>query len=467
MKQRASLFAAIGLLAFLQACSGGHSSAIPDVAPPASTTDTLPAEQNTDTVAPMSLTLGTTTYPTNAFMPSKTGKIQSFQIFDETSNGTISATAAATDGYRYSAVWGARPGLGTTWRASNSYLRSSYYFLMDTDLSTGAWGAIGHSLTWWQTYHPDWILYKCSTSTNAPTKLPAYDSGLPNVPLDIHNPAVVQYQIAQMAGPYAARNGYTALAADEVTYWIPATGGSGYYGCGIYSKGVFVRRYSSSTDPAWSTDVVNWAKAAHSILTTNTTLSPYHLKLIVNHPGGTMNTNEATLAANVDADMDETGFTQYGHYLTGANSTIREANWMKFMQAHGAAVLINQDWGSLTVGAAQRDYSAATYLLGNENAAAVFVTPHTGYGVETYYHPEYRAANLGSPCGEYYAGYGTLLYRKFAYGLVVVNAGGGVAYKAALPTGHTYTDLEGRSVYNPLTVNANDGYVLKTTNGCS
>lgn len=458
VKRAPALLAAAGLCAILTGCVTSRSSEL------------LPVDSNPGMVLPMSLSVGGTIYPTNAFMTAaSTGRIQSFQIFDETSNGYVTAGAAAADGYRYSAVWGVRPGLGATWRASNVNLRSSYYFLMDTDMSTSGWGGIGHSLTWWKTYHPDWLLYKCSTTTNAPTTQLAYDSGLPNVPLDIHNPAVVQYQIAQVAN-YAIRNRYTALAADEVTYWLPATGGTGYYGCGIYSKGVFVRRYSSASDIKWISDVVTWVKSARTILNTNTTFAPYHLKFIVSHPGGNISSYETTLASNVDADLDETGFTIYGKYLTSSPVWVtREANWMKFMQAHGAAVLINQDWGSLTVGPAQKDYSAATYLLGNENAASIFVSPHTGYGVETYYHPEYAAANLGTPCGEYYGGYSGALaiyYRKFANAFVVVNAGGYGTQRATLPSGHTYVDLEGRAVSNPLSVAANDGYVLKTTNGC-
>jgi hypothetical protein len=47
-----------------------------------------------------------------------------------------------------------------------------------------------------------------------------------------------------------------------------------------------------------------------------------------------------------------------------------------------------------------------------------------------------------------------------------VNAGGGVSERATLPSGHSYADLEGRTVTNPLTIASNDGYVLKTTNGC-
>ena len=405
------------------------------------------------------------TYTTTSFMPGTAGKISAFQIFDETGNGTISSGAAAADGGRYSAVWGARVGLGATWRTNNAALKSGYYLLMDTDLSTGAWGAIGHTLAWWQTNHPDWIMYAC-TAAGTPTKTPAYDSGLPNVPLDIHNPAVVQYQIAQMAGPFAARNGYTAIAADEVTFWFPGSGGPGYYPCGIYQNGTFVRRYTSATDVSWETDVVNWVKAAH------TAANNLGLKLIVSHPGGNITANEAALLANTDADMDETGFIDYGRPLMPSVAPVtREANWMKYAQAHGTAVLINQDWGTLPVDAYAKDYSIATYLLGAEQAASLFTSSHTGYGVENWL-PEYNTP-VGTPCGEYYGGatYSAaapaMYYRKFANAFVVVNAGGSGTEKAPLPAGHTYTDLEGRAVSNPLTVAPNDGYVLKTTNGCT
>lgn len=398
-------------------------------------------------------------------MPSSLGKISAFQIFDQTSNGTITAGTAEVDGLRYSSVWGARPGMGSPWRVSNSALKSSYYMLMDTDMSTSGWGAIGHSLTWWKTYHPDWIMYAC-TSTGTPTTTPAYDDGLPNVPLDIHNPAVVQYQVAQQAAPYAHRNGYTALAFDQVDFWFAGSGGPGYYPCGIYSGGKFVRRYTSKSDPNWAIDVVNWVKAAHAILHSNSTIAPYGLKMIVSHPGENITTNEINLLANTDAVLDETGFTNYGKYLMPSVAPVeREANWMRYAQAHGTAVLINNDWGSIAMGAAQKDYSIATYLLGNEQAASLFASSHTGYGIENWY-PEY-STTTGRACGEYYAGTAPgILYRKFADALVVVNAGGSGTQRAALPSGHTYVDIERRSVSNPLTIAPNDGYVLKTVNGC-
>ncbi|MFN2449873.1 MAG: hypothetical protein ABR508_08820 [Candidatus Baltobacteraceae bacterium] len=426
------------------------------------TPSTTPAPTATATAS--ATATPSSTYPTTAFMPSSRGKISAFQIFDETGNGTITSTAASNDGWRYASVWGVRPGLGSTWRNSNTALRSAYYMLMDTDQSTTAWGAIGHSLTWWQANHPTWVLYEC-TSTGTPTTTPAYDSGLPNVPLNIRNSSVVNYQIAQQAVPYAIKEGYNTLAVDEVTFWFPG-GGHGYYPCGTWSNGTFTRLYSGPNDTAWASDVVNWVKAAHAITKANNML------LLVNHPGGNITTNEASLLANVDADMDETGFTDYGKYLMPSVAPVtREANWMKYAQAHGTAVLINQDWGSITsMGASQKDYSIATYLLGNEQAASLFASTHTGYGVENYY-PEYGTA-IGSPCGEYYGGssysstHPALYYRKFANAFVVVNAGGSGTEAATLPSGHTYSDIEGRSVTSSLSVAANDGYVLKTTNGC-
>ena len=66
-----------------------------------------------------------------------------------------------------------------------------------------------------------------------------------------------------------------------------------------------------------------------------------------------------------------------------------------------------------------------------------------------------------------------MYYRKFANALVVVNPNAtgngspGPAVSYPLPAGHTYTDIEGRPVSNPLSIAAPDGYVLLTTNGCS
>ncbi len=309
-------------------------------------------------------------------------------------NGVISSTSAAQDGWRYSAVWGARSDLASIWRTNNSVLRSSYYMIMNTDQSTVYGGSIGRSLPWWQANHPTWILYAC-TAAGVPTTTPAYDSGLANVPLDISNPAVVNYQITTAAA-FAAQNGYNALAIDQVTFWFSGSGGPGYYPCGTWVNGTFVRRYSSASDPLWASDVATWVQSAHAIVRNTPALSG--LKIIVSHPGENITANEIKLLANVDADMDETGFTDYGRPTVIPVS--REVAWMQYAQAHGTAVLINQNWSGAAVSPAQLEYAIATYMLGNEQAASLFVSTHL-YGIEQW-HAEYQTLT-GTACGEYYS----------------------------------------------------------------
>lgn len=452
------------------ATSGSTPAPAPTAAPTAKPT-AVPTAQ--PTVAPIA-TPPPSSYvapATTAFMPSSWGKISAFQVFDDTGNGYISQAAASADGWRYSSVWGARNNIGTSWLNSNSSLQTAYYNALETDESSTGWGAIGHTLSWWQSNHPDWVLYACS-STGAATTTPAWVPGLStNVPLDVHNPAVVDYQVRLMAN-YAHRLGYRALAIDEATFWQADEGVSGGYGCGIYQNGTFVRRYSGSTDANWAADVVAWVKIAHSILTTDPTISTYHLKLIVNHPADQLTSNETQFLANVDADLDETGYADYGRYKTGsAGSFVMRTNWATYAQQHGVAVLMNDNWGSVSVSTPIIDYSVATYLMGNLQAESLFASPGSGYGIEQW-HSQYQTA-IGAPCGAYYGGSSydsanpSIYYRRFANAVVVVNAGSGSSSEVAhLPTGHSYTDLFGRAVSSPLTIASNDGYVLLTSNGC-
>ena len=204
-----------------------------------------------------------------------TSEIALMQIFDETYNGTISGTQAAQDGPRYDVVWGARVGNAGNWRSSAPALHASYYVPMETDASTTSWGAIGHTLQWWQTNHPTWIEYACDTNDN-PTRNVAYQSGWANqVPLDISNPSVQQYQFTTWV-PYAATQSYNAIAADEVLLYNSQVQGSGstyLYDCGTYdANNNFIRRYQDPRkgfDPVWAQDTINWVSAFSGYLNAN------------------------------------------------------------------------------------------------------------------------------------------------------------------------------------------------------
>jgi hypothetical protein len=192
----------------------------------------------------------------------------------------------------------------------------------------------------------------------------------------------------------------------------------------------------------------------------------------VNHPAGNLSANETAFLANIDAALDETGYSDYGRYKTSSASYFAmRTNWAMYAQQHHVAVLMNDNWGSLPVTTPLLDYSIATYLMGDLQAESLFASPATGYGVEQW-HSQYQSA-IGAPCGAYYGGSSydsaspSIYYRRFANAIVVVNGGSGSASQTAhLPTGHTYTDILGRAVSNPLTIASNDGYVLLTSNGC-
>lgn len=390
----------------------------------------------------------------------------------------------SADAHRYPAVWGSFD--PAPWHAAKPSVKIARYYVPEEDSNLIS----GHDITWWQANHPDWILYACDANNN-PTTQYAYAPGIgyPDVPLDMHNPAVVNYQIQQSLAPYLIANNYRAVALDLVVFRNIMLGGNpnlgqtvmpGYYGCGIYQSGTFVRRYSSAKDPAFVTDLVNWIVTARTIFKTDRTIAPHHLEIFVNHPPGySTDPNELTLLQNVDFDLLESGFADYGNYKLPAYAALfnEMVNWMKFVQSHNVAVgIIDKfDNENTAVSSLEVEYSIATYLMGDEQGAYLYVAPNNrpgiGYGAEQW-HSEYNT-KLGTPCAEMYGGPSYdpsnphIYYRRFASGIAIVNSGSlpTASETATLPTGLVYTDIEKRAITNPLTVASNDGYVLLTAPG--
>lgn len=415
-----------------------------------------------------------------ALQGTTTARIRLLQVFDYTMSAE-QATAAAP---RYDVIWGS--GIGNkgatarSWQTGNPRLLNARYFVQESDNKPIS----GHDLPWWQSNHPTWILYDCDTE-DRPTHTVAYQPKLnEDVPLDITNPAVIEYQIHSV-GNYAIAHGYNAIAADQILFFnnmgnqLP-----GYFGCGTYdSNDNFVRRYRKNPsghtfpnrDPQWKHDTAAWVVSARRFLRSDPVLSMHHLKLIVNHPAGKLDDpDERTILGNVDATLDETGFSSYGAYQRAPSLFKTTLDYMEYAQAHRVGMLIIDKFAAPdAVTPLELEYSIATYLLGNEGKAYLMVSPSNGYGSEQY-HPEY-ATNVGRPCGKYYGGSGYdaqnphLYYRKFSNAIVVVNSGSFTrpSELAHLSAGKTYADLGGRPVALPLTVNSADAYVLLTSNGCS
>jgi hypothetical protein len=397
-----------------------------------------------------------------------TGRVGLFQEFDR----GMTSSQIVSDAPHYDAVWGANsPQL---WHSVNPSVVTSRYFIPQEDRSQLS----GHDLTWWQTNHPDWILYACKAD-GTPTHDFAYWAGVdkPDVPLDQHNPAVIDYQVRQLNGMNAIANGDQALAVDQIVFEDAMVGGnpnfgqsvkSGEYACGIWNGATFVRRYSGVHDPAWTADMIAFVKATRQIVTTDSTLAPYHLKVIVNHPPGPMsNPNEQTLLQYIDGMVDEAGYANYARYNTSVDKNLFAftAAYLVALQKRKIAAFIINSFKDAAVTPLQREYAVATYFMSDQGGQDMYVSPGPGGSQENF--PEY-SVRLGQPCEDFHGG--PYLYeRRYSGGLVLVNSGSLPAafVDASLPDNHTYTDIEGRKVTNPLPVASSDAYVLTTTNGCS
>lgn len=415
------------------------------------------------------------TAPPATMLNSTWGRTGLGQIFDS----RVSASQATTDAHRYDFVWGSA--IPSAWRAGNPKLLAGLYYIMTDDNITVS----GHNLAWWKANHPDWILYGCDATGHPSSTLIAWDAGVgfADVPLDIHNPAVIQYQLRTSAIPWAISHGFNALSIDQGVLQNPMLAGnpklgqsivSGDYGCGVWSHGTFIKRYTSKTDPAWAADVINWLKTAHTILTTDPVIAPKHIALSLNHPGGiTTNANEQALLTNVDIVIDEVGFVDYGKYKLAANSGLFAftKNYALYAQAHGKGiVLIDRFVQSTALTNAQLGYAIGTYLMVNQQGADLFVTPNS-YGSEQYFSKEGMA--LGTPCAAAAIGNSAnphIWYRKFANGIAIINSGSlpKTFESASLPATHIYKDLfTGLTLATSLHVNSNEAVLATTTNGCS
>lgn len=389
----------------------------------------------------------------------------------------MSASQIEADAGRYDAVWGSfDPG---PWRSSNPAALVSRYYIPEEDNELIS----GHDLQWWQQNHPDWILYAC-TANGTPTHDIAYTpgDGFPDVPLDLHNPSVVNYQIEQSLLPYVEANGYNAVAIDQLAFTDIMKGGnpelgqtetSGEYGCGIWNAdGSFTTVYQSPSDPQWATDMLNWMAQLRSAT------SSAGVAVMVNHAGNPSDPNEQALMHDVDVVLDETGFSDYGNYVGLSSYFMTMYRYMEWVQSQGIGFIDVDRYAfsnETSPSSDQIEYSIATYLMADEGDADLYVNadngPGYGYGSEQY-HQEY-ATPIGTPCDAMYGGSSydastpQLYYRRFSGGMVIVNAGSSGAENAMLPANHEYVDIEGRPVSNPLTVNPADAYVLTTTNGCA
>ena len=304
--------------------------------------------------------------------------------------------------------------------------------------------------------------------------------GFQDVPLNFENPAVQQYQLSDPNYGlihFAQVNGYTTIALDQVIFQNFMVGGNpelgqtentSEYACGTRnSDGSANIIYSGKNDPRWTSDVLTWVAYAYQ------QAHNAGMTLAVNHPPGNPNNgNEQTVMSNADVMLDEGGFSDYGtSQLTTPGVYTNAYNYMEAVQLRGKAVVDIDRWTSdgLSPASNHVEYGMATYALTNEGNLDLYqigkVAAGYGYGAEDYFQA-YQTV-LGPPCTAAQNGGGSIYARRFASGLVVANVGASSAQSFNLPGNHTYSDVFGRPLSSPLSINSEDGYVLVTSgNGC-
>ena len=431
----------------------------------------------------------------STILPNTSGRFGLIQIIDDYGHGDdgsilgpLSTSQIKTEAPHYDSVWASfEP---RVWESAHPGMIVSRYMIPNEDSALIS----RHDLSWWQAKHPEWVLYACDDRGNPTHATPWSGVGFHDVPLDIHNPAVVRYQ-AHLLGDYMIANRYNAIAVDNVTFtnYMSAPNpvlGQGkpqkdWYACGIFQSGRFVRRYGSAgrsdlnqPDPAWIADLVNWLATTRKIFNTDRKLASHHLKILVNHPilGSVPNNDEGKMLRSVDGVVVENGFTSYGQYVSSRSRLLpglftQTLNWMQAAQSKHIAVFVTDyfcqggvtvdgaacSYDPSTLSASQVDWALATYAITNNGGADIYIAPQGGDNYS--YRPEY-AKTYGAPCGSF-THEGDVYTRRFQHGIAIVNASY-TAHAVSLPSHLTYTDIEGRVIGNPLTVKGADGYMLLT-----
>ena len=445
-------FAAACAAALIAAC-GGHGGAI-----------STPGAHGAGGAAARPYANATEPPPSpSAYLDDTWSGIHVFQPFDNFDNKyIISPAQAAADGPLYNAVWGSNSGqMVAAWKTNNKTIRTSYYLPLGTDALTDQFGNRGHQISWWLQYHPSWVLYECDQTTIA------YVGGIPEVPVDISDPAVVSY-LENLAGSYAENHGYAAVGLDFAEVNNPTGGtGGGTRGCGVWTKNhtVWVQKFSGQqNDPAYAAAVLNYMSSFRQYLHG----LPRPLALWGNNVPGSKTYGDQTeqqIIGNLDIVEDESGDARYGHYADDVyfNSRVK---WAQYIQGLGKGYMPTGLWHVPQLTDAEIEYAIASYLMSKEQASALTADPYGFYGQEHYY-PAYQAA-VGSPCAEMFkpSGGQNVYFREYSGALAVQSTSGSQTYTVVLPQS-SYTDaVTGQTVTSPVQLPPFGALVLLTPGGC-
>jgi len=314
-----------------------------------------------------------------------------------------------------------------------------YYYPFDRD-ADGNTGGLHHDITWFRVNHPDWIEYTCDQKT------PAYEYGDPNVPLDISNPAVIDYMLQTYILP-AIQKGYQGIAFDNVDF---SNNGKR---CGVWRDGNWVEQSN------YIENIISWAASMYS------RLHSLYVGVAMNFSYDVTNAAESSqIYQYLDIAVDERGFTNWGRpqqgYLSGSL-------WLANMQALQSLDAMGKGFVSINgmpedfdmITQAEKQWALANYLLVKGRYSYIAITGFQEYGY-IFTTSEY-AAEIGHAPSVMYKSQNVYM-RDFSNGLAIVNPSSSQSFKITLLS-NTYQDLYGNKV-DSLTLEPLSGIVLLRRN---
>ena len=311
-----------------------------------------------------------------------------------------------------------------------------------------------YTLDWFKANHPDWIEYTADRVT------PAWEfNKTVYTPLDVGNPEVRQWMFENMIDPQIAA-GFKVIAVDNVSVR------NDFHRAGHYDKqGNWVQQFNDDPkDPAYIDYLIDWLSYLRDGLHAQGVAGAFNITYNGSLHDQFKDDSPAYLAALYraidlsDIWLDEQGFTLHRVENVTDDEWLGMFDLVRKYRCKLQVVdnkLPTNYWYEASP--QQREWVVANYFLYREQPTMLASTGLKDYaGFNDI--PEQRA-DIGKPVTPPVRYGPTLWVRGYEHGLTVVNPSSTASAVLHLPAG-TWTDLQGNTYQNSVTVAPSSGLVL-------
>ena len=290
-------------------------------------------------------------------------------------------------------VWGASTTHVQAWRQANPNTKLSYYM----PYSRAPAANLGFTLSHFQKYHPDWILYRCDRKSVAFWDNQSGDTG--SVPIDFTNPDVIEWQIRNQS-VHASNLGYDMMAFDNYGGGARAGANPGQ-ACGVFdSDGNWHYRFGQNSttfndtqsQPEMIEYSVKWIESAHTLMQNITPTLGIIPNLCIDNAGWLDTDNAKRVMASVTGVLSERGFSGWGSQRVEEAELLDEFRWMKELSSSNKTYYsineikqenFNEEWLEFSLGAFYIGYvPGASIWIGGIQAYVVYQSSRIFYTIK-------------------------------------------------------------------------------------